>query len=53
MTFVWFITWLIANNVGGSEPLEFDPVKFWAAALVLTVAIDLNRPRPELGPRKA
>ena len=21
MTFIWFIVWLIANNVGGNEPL--------------------------------
>ena len=49
MTFIWFVIWLIANNVGGSEPLQFDPVNFWAATLVLAFAIDLNRPRPELG----
>jgi hypothetical protein len=53
VTFVWFVIWLIANNVGGSEPLELDPVGFWAAALVLSVAIDLNRPRPELAQRRA
>jgi hypothetical protein len=32
--------------VGGSEPLEFDPVNFGAAASVLAIAIDPNRPRP-------
>jgi hypothetical protein len=53
VTFVWFVIWLIANNVGDNEPLEFEPVNFWAAALVLAVAIDLNRPRPEWGARKA
>jgi hypothetical protein len=53
VTFVWFVIWLIANNVGANEPLQFDPVNFWAAALVLAVAIDLNRPRPELGADKA
>ena len=26
MTFVWFVIWLIANNVGGHEPLKADPV---------------------------
>ena len=31
MTFVWFVIWLIANNVGGHEPLEADPVNAWAA----------------------
>jgi hypothetical protein len=49
----WFIIWLIANSVGGNEALELDPVNFWAATLILAVAIDLNRPRPELGRDKA
>ena len=48
MTFVWFVIWLIANNVGGGKPLELDPVNAWVATLILAVAIDLNRPRPEL-----
>ncbi len=26
MTVLWFIVWLIANNVGGHERLLFDPV---------------------------
>jgi hypothetical protein len=52
VTFVWLVIWLIANNVGGNEPLQFDRVNFWAAALILAVAIDLNRPRPELEARK-
>jgi len=26
---LWFIVWLIANNVGGHEPLLFDPVNAW------------------------
>jgi hypothetical protein len=41
MTFVWFVIWLIANNVGGTEPLEADPVNAWAATLILAVALDL------------
>jgi hypothetical protein len=49
VTFVWFVIWLIANIVGGSEPLELDPVNAWTTTLILAVAIDLNRPRPELG----
>ena len=53
VTLVWFVIWVIANNVGGNEPLEFDPVNFWTAALLLAVAVDLNRPRPELGAGKA
>jgi hypothetical protein len=23
---VWFVVWLIANNLGGNEPLASDPV---------------------------
>ena len=41
MTFVWFVIWLIANIVGGHEPLEADPVNAWAATLILAVALDL------------
>jgi hypothetical protein len=25
VTFVWFVIWLFASNVGGSEPLEVRP----------------------------
>jgi hypothetical protein len=53
MTFVWFVVWLITNNVGGNSPLQLDPVNFWTATLILAVAIDLNRPRGYWGPRKA
>jgi hypothetical protein len=49
MTFLWFVIWLIANIVGDNEPLELDPVNFWAGSLILAIALDLNRPRPELG----
>lgn len=48
MTLAWFVIWLIANVVGGSEPLALDPVNGWAATLILAAALDLNRPRPEL-----
>jgi hypothetical protein len=41
MTFVWFVIWLIANNVGGNEPLELAPVNAWVATLILAVALDL------------
>lgn len=43
MTLIWFLVWLIANNVGGSEPLEVDPVNWWAGSLILAVALDLGR----------
>jgi hypothetical protein len=42
MTFVWFVTWLVANLVGGDEPLVLDPVNAWTAALILAVALDLS-----------
>jgi len=43
MTILWFAIWLIANNVGGTEPLRADPVNAWAAILILAVALDLAR----------
>ncbi len=42
MTFIWFIIWLICNNVGGNEPLTFDPVNAWAGTLLAAVAMDLG-----------
>jgi hypothetical protein len=44
MTIAWFFIWLIANNVGGNEPLTLDPVNAWVGTLILAVALDLNRP---------
>ena len=41
MTFVWFLIWLIANNVGDSEPLLFDPVNAWTGTLIAAIALDL------------
>ena len=41
MTFVWFVIWLIANNVGGHAPLLLDPVNVWMGALILALALDL------------
>jgi hypothetical protein len=41
MTFLWFVVWLIANNVGGIEPLIGDPVNVWLGTLILAVALDL------------
>ena len=45
MTVIWFVIWLIANNVGGHEPLLLDPVNAWFATLIVAVALDLNRPQ--------
>ena len=42
MTIVWFIVWLIANNVGGHEPLLFIPVNPWTATLILAIGWDLG-----------
>jgi hypothetical protein len=44
MTLVWLVIWLIANNVGGTEPLLLDPVNAWTGTLILAVALDVNRP---------
>jgi hypothetical protein len=50
VTFLWFVIWLIANNVGGHKPLILDPVNAWTATLILAAALDLAaghaRPRP-------
>jgi hypothetical protein len=43
MTIVWFVVWLIADLVGDTESLHFDPVNFWAGSLILAAALDLNR----------
>jgi hypothetical protein len=42
MTLIWFVIWLIADNVGGHEPLSFDPVNAWVATLILAIALDLG-----------
>jgi hypothetical protein len=42
MTFLWFVIWLIANNVGGHEPLILAPVNAWMATLILAIALDLG-----------
>jgi hypothetical protein len=42
MTLIWLVIWLIANTVGGQEPLALDPVNAWTATLILAVALDLG-----------
>jgi hypothetical protein len=42
MTFIWFIVWVIADNVGTHEPLRLDPVNAWTATLILAIALDLG-----------
>jgi len=44
VTILWFLIWLIANNVGGHEPLIGDPVNAWTATLILAAALDFARP---------
>ena len=42
MTLIWFVIWLVANNVGTVEPLKLAPVNGWTATLILAVALDLS-----------
>lgn len=42
MTILWFLIWLIANLIGGNEPLLLDPVNAWAATLILAIGLDLG-----------
>lgn len=42
MTLIWFVIWLVANNVGADEPLELQPVNAWTATLILAIALDLG-----------
>ena len=52
MTLIWFIVWIIANNVGAHEPLRFDPVNAWAATLILAIALDLGSSHAYSGSRR-
>ena len=45
MTIIWFVVWLIANNIGDHEPLLFNPLNVWTATLLLAIALDINRPQ--------
>ncbi len=44
VTLAWLVIWLVANLIGGDEPLRLDPVNAWTATLILAAALDLNRP---------
>ena len=52
MTLIWFIVWLIANTVGGHEPLLFNPVNAWTATLIAAIALDLSAAHAR-GPKKS
>jgi hypothetical protein len=41
VTLLWFVIWLIATLIGDDEVLTFDPVNWWAGALLLAIALDL------------
>lgn len=49
MTIAWFLIWLVANNVGGNEPLSLDPVNAWAGTLILAIALDLAAAHADRG----
>jgi hypothetical protein len=53
MTLLWFVIWLIANNVGAHEPLVADPVNAWLGTLILAVALDLSAAHATRGATKA
>ena len=52
MTLLWFIVWLIADNVGDREPLHTAPVNAWAATLILAIALDLGSAHARKGGRR-
>jgi hypothetical protein len=51
MTFIWFVVWLIANNVGAHEPLVANPVNAWLGTPILAVALDLSASHATAGAR--
>jgi hypothetical protein len=51
MTLIWFVVWVVANNIGDHESLLFRPPNVWTAALILALALDVNRPR-DVGRRR-
>jgi hypothetical protein len=54
MTLIWFVVWLLADVLGSSAPLRFDPVNWWAGALLLALALDLSRQHaPGIGTRRS
>jgi hypothetical protein len=43
MTLLWFVIWFVSTLIGDGESLTFDPVNWWAGALLLAIALDLSR----------
>ena len=52
MTVLWFIVWIIADNIGGREPLLLNPVNGWAATLIAAIALDLGSAHARTGARR-
>ena len=42
MTFVWFLSWFVADHTGGRAPLLLHPANVWTWTLLLAVALDLG-----------
>ena len=40
MTLLWLLVWLIADWVGGHDPLLLNPVNAWTGTLILAIALD-------------
>lgn len=53
MTVIWFVVWVIADHIGGREPLLLDPVNAWAATLILAVALDLGGSHARTGAKRS
>jgi hypothetical protein len=53
MTFVWFIVWFICDRIGDREALRFDPLDWWSATLLLSIALDLGRQHAGTSSRRA
>lgn len=52
MTLLWLVIWFIADNVGGREPLLFNPVNAWVATLILAIALDLGASHARTGAKR-
>jgi hypothetical protein len=53
MTFIWFVVWLVADEIGAHEPLLLNPVNGWTATLILAIALDLGRSGALPGKRRS
>ena len=52
MTLLWLVVWFIADQVGGHEPLLFNPVNAWVATLILAIALDLGAAHARRGEKR-